>query len=758
MAFDPVTGEWVPDPDPPPAREVDPTLVHNPRTGGPGLPDQPLLVVSPDGWRGAVPARDWEKLSAMGFRLEGEDETRERVLEREYGDSPITAGLEGVARSATGGLSDAILSEWAGEGTRERRERNPGAALVGEIGGAVLPIGYGGLATRAGVGVAAKLGAKTFAGRVGAGAVRGATEGAIFGAGQGVSELALDERPVTAERILSVMPSAVLSGAGFGAVAGGAGQLLAEGARAARASAGRVAQKMAGEADSAATAAKVPDHLANMDRPALRVAREAEEGRVLDLARRDGETVIDDLKRYTAGTSKTFISTVDGTQIGGLGKLKGNIMRSLNDPRGWLTRSGRTDFTAGLLRQQEDALVGALGNTAKPLSSKSRPIAEDWLAQNRAAQTRLKSFTDAVAKPTSPLLTEIDDAVASFSDRAAAAREAAKPGLMERLTKASGGGALAGAGMAAGLPPTAAFFLGNAAAEAGVDAILRRFGNKLAKGAKASREGMISGVDRFLGVAEKGIRAATPAVTKTLMAVSYATPEQVAAKRDRPTAKTGNPRVKAYRERAAELRAVTEIAPDGKARMSMPAMRDVTERLAGVAAVAPMVADGLVMAHARRVEFLASKLPLRPGSPEMPVGPDRWQPSEMEIAKFARYAEAAENPDAILDRMSSGKMTPEDAEALQQVYPEIYGEAQDAIMERLPKLRETLPYQKRLMLSIFFDRPVDPAMDPAVMGLLQDNFANEPGTEGGTQSPPADFSSLRGNNAPQPTPAQKSGG
>jgi hypothetical protein len=127
----------------------------------------------------------------------------------------------------------------------------------------------------------------------------------------------------------------------------------------------------------------------------------------------------------------------------------------------------------------------------------------------------------------------------------------------------------------------------------------------------------------------------------------------------------------------------------------------------------------------------------------------------MDMAKFARYIEATEDPQGVLDRMASGKMTPEDAEAFKAVYPEMYAEVQDAIMARLPELQETLPYQKRLMLSIFFDRPVDPAMDPAVLGVLQGNYANEPGTEGGTQAPPARFASLRGNNPPKPTPAQR---
>jgi len=90
-----------------------------------------------------------------------------------------------------------------------------------------------------------------------------------------------------------------------------------------------------------------------------------------------------------------------------------------------------------------------------------------------------------------------------------------------------------------------------------------------------------------------------------------------------------------------------------------------------------------------------------------------------------------------VERLASGAITPEDAEALQKVYPEIYADIQRQIVEKLPALQKQLPYQRRLSLSIFSGVPVDPAMNPQVLSVLQQSFAIEEGSEGGTQAPTA---------------------
>ena len=102
-------------------------------------------------------------------------------------------------------------------------------------------------------------------------------------------------------------------------------------------------------------------------------------------------------------------------------------------------------------------------------------------------------------------------------------------------------------------------------------------------------------------------------------------------------------------------------------------------------------------------------------------------------------------------------MTPEDSEALRTVYPAMFAEIQDYLAERLPQLRQQLPYKNRLALSILTGVPVDPALDQRILSRLQANFAEEPGTQGGFEPPKAQpqFGSIK---KPDPTPAQERNG
>lgn len=186
-----------------------------------------------------------------GMRIATPAEIAERRNEKEYGEglAILQAAGEGALRGATVGLSDPLLRALgvSAKGLRERKERNPIASGGGEAVGILGSIlATGGLGAEA---QAAGRGALT-AGRVGLGAARvtpaaliarggiaaerglatvlgegalgraittglvGAGEGALYGAGQAVSEAALGDTDLTAERILA--------SAGQGALWGGA--------------------------------------------------------------------------------------------------------------------------------------------------------------------------------------------------------------------------------------------------------------------------------------------------------------------------------------------------------------------------------------------------------------------------------------------------------------------------------------------------------------------------------------------------------
>jgi hypothetical protein len=224
-----------------------------------------------------------------GFRLESESEAgdrlREQAYDEEYGGTgqAVWAGVEGFARGATAGLSDAVIGEVGDdEGVGERRARHAGVASVAEIAGMVAPalvpggsaVGAAlrytpaGLIARGGSAIARAGAGGGAVARAGAAALGGAFEGAAFSTGQGISDLILNDKPLTAEQFVASVGSRALYGAALGGVIGG-GLSLGE---TAIAGAGRVASKITGRA-----AKKADDVLGRLGEKVDDVARKVDD-------------------------------------------------------------------------------------------------------------------------------------------------------------------------------------------------------------------------------------------------------------------------------------------------------------------------------------------------------------------------------------------------------------------------------------------------------------------------------------------------
>jgi hypothetical protein len=161
---------------------------------------------------------------------------------------------------------------------------------------------------------------------------------------------------------------------------------------------------------------------------------------------------------------------------------------------------------------------------------------------------------------------------------------------------------------------------------------------------------------------------------------------------------------------------------------------------------------------ARRLETYAAALPRKTDVDKRLGGPDRWTPSDFQMRGFARVVGVGEDPAGFEKRCVSGRITPEEAEAYRQIYPERLAHLTNEIMSRLPTLQKSLPYARRLTLSMLTGAPVEPSMHPAVLTVLQTMFRAEPGSAGGTMAPkpsPA-FGSVK-KSVSQPTPGQRRG-
>jgi hypothetical protein len=379
---------------------------------------------------------------------------------------------------------------------------------------------------------------------------------------------------------------------------------------------------------------------------------------------------------------------------------------------------------------------------AKAATSSSRSAALDKIAptleRNRALQAKIGELT---AAPASGRLSAIDDAKDALSI------PARPKSMAEQMASGSVYGAAAG--LASAIP-----FIGSAIAPfVGAKAagyVGEKVFGRLAKAGGEVAARTSKAVGAFVDVAKKAAPVAPVLATKVLSNVSFAPGSE---RKEAPGGTHRERIAPLFHARAEELRSQVAIGPDGKAAMRPEAREQVARQLAPIAAFNPLLADQMETIAARRVEFLADKMPRRPDIAGMPIGPDLWKPSDMEMRTWARYVAAVEDPGGIEERLTDGSVTPEDAEVMRSVYPERMAAITQQIVMALPTLRQSLPYHRRIALSVFSGVPVDAAMDPRVLNVLQGAFKAEKGTEGGVQPPkpsPA-FGSVRAEGA---TPAQ----
>ncbi len=755
-------------------------------------------LVAPEGRVVAVPAEQVQAHLDVGFRPESGAGAAQRVVgdvrEERYGGAlgKGAATLLGIARTATVGGTDVIANLTGdADAVAAYREVNPGASLVGEIAGAFVPVGAGAAAGRLGARIAKTgegAGAVTRAVRAGAGY---GAEGAIMGAGQGVSELALSDDPLSIERVASVMSSNVLFGGATGGAVGMGGSAV-----------GSVLRKAKGALDDfASKTGSVSDDLADLDVKQLRTAREAEVDSLVAAQTQQKAALVDDLGAYrnTVKDANPWLVVTEGEASSLLTQSSKQLRNAMNDPVG-LGKNPASVLKA--LRVQENALTKALGETdeiTKRLTSQNKKLAKElgeelatlpdnldevvltgkharrygaWadvkvpkagevrinrqkatefldaldggavagseaaalnrlpevLDANRALQQRIEAATVSKADLVSDRLKQIDDAKDALS-------AGGKKGMGEQM--AGGAAYSTAASLTSAVPIIGPFLAPFAGAKAA-----QIVGDGLGKAAKQQAQRMADGIGKFLSVGGKVAPAAPVLATKVLSAVAFGT--------EKPAGKS-LPAL--YKARSAEVRAQVTMTPTGP-QMSPAARQKMAAQLAPVRAANPLIADRIETQAAARLAFIASKLPKRPEVGGLPMGPDRWQPSELEMRTWARYVAAAEDPGGVMDRLAAGRVTPEDAETMRTLYPEMLAELTQNLLEQLPTLKKTLPYERRLALSILTGVPVDPAMNPRILRVLQASFAAEPGTEGGTQAPmpQAQFGSVKNQEA---TPSQQ---
>lgn len=190
--------------------------------------------------------------------------------------------------------------------------------------------------------------------------------------------------------------------------------------------------------------------------------------------------------------------------------------------------------------------------------------------------------------------------------------------------------------------------------------------------------------------------------------------EREAAKRTRDAGKKDYR--KQYHQRVRELR---DVAADPGA-----VAAKVAESTAGVSDVAPNVTAAMTATASRAASFLLSKVP---EAVVPPVGLDavqkQYEPSDSEIARFARYHQAVRDPMSVLEDLAAGRGTMEGVEALKVVYPRVYERVYEQAFRTMTADSAQRPsYRQRLNASLLLGTPLDATMTPQYVQTMQAQY------------------------------------
>lgn len=350
--------------------------------------------------------------------------------------------------------------------------------------------------------------------------------------------------------------------------------------------------------------------------------------------------------------------------------------------------------------------------------------AQMLLEENRKLQARLE---DLQAKPSSEALRAIENRLdqAKAGVKIPTEREMAlrahladlqKKDLFHHIAQGIGGtvGGSLGGMLGGNVGAMAGAFMGR---DFGIQ-LYERFVKKIKSANSARANAIQDSVKQLFEGTGKAVKA-IPKASAIMPSMRYAAPERVEAALGPSTYKPSkNDLVNAFRDRARELNAMTERTATGF-KIRLDAATEIHERMAGVWAANPEVANGIEKTQFRKLEYLASKLPRDPTPEHLQVGPDKWEPSQAQMAQFARTMEVVEHPEKAVQRLAQGTATPDDIDALKSVWPAHYQMVRDLCIRNMNTLQKQMPYQNRLNLSILMDVPADPALTQMAQSVYQ---------------------------------------
>jgi hypothetical protein len=146
---------------------------------------------------------------------------------------------------------------------------------------------------------------------------------------------------------------------------------------------------------------------------------------------------------------------------------------------------------------------------------------------------------------------------------------------------------------------------------------------------------------------------------------------------------------------------------------------------------APKLATQIATRISAVAAYLANALPKPRRTMTGGFGPSSIIPlSDSDMLRARHILETVENPSSVVDRMLDGNLSREHVDTLRVAHPDVYERIRRHLIEHGSELREQLPVQRQVMLSLLFGVAVTEAMLPENVRAFQATFVD------GEQAPP----------------------
>lgn len=143
-------------------------------------------------------------------------------------------------------------------------------------------------------------------------------------------------------------------------------------------------------------------------------------------------------------------------------------------------------------------------------------------------------------------------------------------------------------------------------------------------------------------------------------------------------------------------------------------MEALSKSTKGLYESAPNISQHLQLQASNAINFLSSKLPMTDdGNNPLVNKPHDLSPTE--LATFNRYKTIVKDPLHALRQVKLGTITPETTETLMAVYPKLYEQMKQSVIEKAflqKSLDKPIPYKTRQAISMFLMQPMDSSLSP----------------------------------------------